>query len=65
MRHVLVTRRDGCLAQEELPSGPLSLCEREVLHLLAQGQTNREVARSLTVSVSTAKIHVEHILAKR
>ncbi len=35
-----------------------------MLQLLAQGQTNREIARRLTVSVSTIKIHVEHILAK-
>lgn len=42
----------------------LSPREREVLQLLAQGLTNREIARSLTVSASTIKIHVEHILAK-
>src|SRR6266704_583609 len=49
---------------EELPAGRLSAREREVLQLLTQGQTNREIARNLTVSVSTVKIHVEHILAK-
>lgn len=48
----------------ELPTIPLSPRELEVLQLLAQGQTNREIARALTVSVSTIKIHVEHILAK-
>jgi DNA-binding NarL/FixJ family response regulator len=42
----------------------LSPREREVLQLLAQGLTNREIARVLTVSASTIKIHVEHILAK-
>ncbi len=50
--------------QEELPSGRLSPRERQVLQLLARGQTNREIAGNLTVSVSTVKIHVEHILAK-
>ena len=50
--------------QEELLPGLLSPREREVLQLLAQGQTNREIARKLIVSVSTVKIHVEHILAK-
>src|SRR2546423_1526582 len=50
--------------QEELPPGRLSPREREVLELLTKGQTNREIARKLTVSVSTVKIHVEHILAK-
>ena len=41
----------------------LSPREREVLQLLAQGKTNRQIAHVLTVSVSTGKIHVEHILA--
>lgn len=50
--------------QEELPAGRLSLREREVLQLLTQGQTNREIAGNLTLSVSTVKIHVVHILAK-
>jgi len=50
--------------QANLPSVQLSPREREVLQLLAQGQTNREIARTLTVSASTIKIHVEHILAK-
>jgi ATP/maltotriose-dependent transcriptional regulator MalT len=35
-----------------------------VLGLVKQGQTNREIARNLTVSVSTVKIHVEYILSK-
>jgi DNA-binding NarL/FixJ family response regulator len=51
-------------SREGLPPGRLSPREREVLELLAKGQTNREIARKLTVSVSTVKIHVEHILAK-
>lgn len=50
--------------QSELPPVQLSPREHEVLQLLAQGQTNRQIARALTVSVSTIKIHVEHILAK-
>jgi len=49
---------------EELPPGRLSPREREVLQLLTQGQTNREIAQNLIVSVSTVKSHVEHILAK-
>lgn len=49
---------------EELPLEQLSQRELEVLQLLTQGQTNREIARNLIVSVSTVKNHVEHILAK-
>lgn len=50
--------------QEEQPPGRLSPRECEVLQLLTQGQTNREIAGNLTLSVSTVKIHVVHILAK-
>ena len=46
------------------PSGPLSAREREVVRLLARGHTNREIAELLTITASTVKIHVEHILAK-
>jgi DNA-binding NarL/FixJ family response regulator len=42
----------------------LTMREREVLRLLAQGQTNREIASVLVVSVGTVKVHVEHIIAK-
>jgi DNA-binding NarL/FixJ family response regulator len=39
--------------QEEVPTDRLSQREREVLQLLSQGQTNREIAQNLFVSVST------------
>jgi DNA-binding NarL/FixJ family response regulator len=38
--------------------------EREVLALLADGQSNREIAKTLTVSEKTVKTHVSAILAK-
>ena len=50
--------------QAHLSTVQLTPREREVLQLLTQGLTNREIARTLTVSASTVKIHVEHILAK-
>jgi DNA-binding NarL/FixJ family response regulator len=62
--HLLEGLASETPSQEELPAGRLSPREREVLQLLTQGQTNREIAQKLTVSVSTVKIHVEHILAK-
>jgi DNA-binding NarL/FixJ family response regulator len=43
---------------------PLTPRELEILHLVAQGQTNREIATRLIVAVGTIKIHVEHILGK-
>jgi DNA-binding CsgD family transcriptional regulator len=38
--------------------------EREVLVLLAQGATNREIAERLVITEKTASVHVSHILAK-
>jgi DNA-binding NarL/FixJ family response regulator len=49
---------------DELPAVPLTPREAEVLGLLAQGLTNREIAGQLFVSVGTVKVHVERILAK-
>ena len=44
-------------AQDE-PGDPLSAREREVLLLIAQGRTNREIAQSLFVTQHTVKYHV-------
>ena len=38
--------------------------EREVLTLLAAGQTNRAIAESLFISESTASVHVSNIIGK-
>lgn len=38
--------------------------ERQVLSLLVQGLTNPEIAARLTISRSTAKVHVSNILSK-
>ncbi len=38
--------------------------EREVLQLIAEGHTNREVARLLTLSVKTVDVHRAHIKEK-
>lgn len=38
--------------------------EREVFGLLVQGATNREIARALFITETTAKLHLRHIYAK-
>ena len=43
---------------------PLSERELEVLHLLAAGASNEEIAEHLVIAVGTAKRHVSNILAK-
>jgi DNA-binding NarL/FixJ family response regulator len=56
----LVTARPG----DSRGIGALTGREREVLALLADGRSNREIARMLTVSEKTVKTHVSAILAK-
>jgi len=46
----------------ELPA--LTAREREVLALLAQGASNKAIARALSVSVHTAKFHVASVTEK-
>ena len=52
------------LAKSELPPDPLTPREREVLQLVAEGKTTREVAGVLGISVKTAESHRTHILRK-
>jgi NarL family two-component system response regulator LiaR len=54
------------LHKVQTPSTLESLTEREmeVLRLLVQGQSNKEIARHLQVVEDTVKTHIRHILAK-
>ena len=54
---------EGAGAAPGLLSG-LTAREREVLRLLAQGSSNREIAAELFIAPKTASVHVSNILAK-
>ena len=49
---------------EPTDSGPLTKRELDVLRLVSRGSSNKEVARSLNVSVSTVKAHMHSVLTK-
>jgi DNA-binding NarL/FixJ family response regulator len=53
-------------AVDEPEPSPLGLTprEHEVLLLVAEGQTNREIGEQLFMSEKTASVHVSRILAK-
>ena len=60
-------RVTGALATPRIPVDvevPLTQRESEVLHQLAYGLTNKEIAQALNISYETVKEHVQHILRK-
>lgn len=55
------------LLREPDPQGPLATLssrEREILALVAQGRSNKEIARHLVISAATVKNHMHSILQK-
>ncbi|WP_306960787.1 response regulator transcription factor [Arthrobacter bambusae] len=63
---VLRHRADSALVTERRmdPFRGLTRREVDVLHLVADGKTNAEIAQLLWVSTSTVSKHVEHLLQK-
>lgn len=62
-------RRVWALAQVagDRPGGnsiPLTPREHEIMRLIDQGMSNKDIARHLGIGVATAKSHVHHILEK-
>jgi two-component system nitrate/nitrite response regulator NarL len=60
-------RRVAALAEAHQPNGggpPLTSREIEVLHLVAQGLSNKQIARMLSLQLPTVKNHVHRILQK-
>lgn len=58
------TVEPGQAAQESSGLELLSAREREVLALIALGDSNKLIARKLDIAETTVKIHVQHILRK-
>lgn len=52
------------MSQQSTPAGSLTPREREVLQLVARGQSNREIASTLYISENTVKNHIRNILEK-
>jgi DNA-binding NarL/FixJ family response regulator len=58
---------DGYLRSESLeavPAQTLSAREREIVQLLAEGNSNKDIARALNISVKTAETHRSNVMRK-
>lgn len=75
LKKTAIVRKDLRHTSAHIPAGfiqrvvpqvmaDLSERELEVLYFLSQGQTNKEIAAELTVSVNTIKKHVQSIFTK-
>jgi DNA-binding NarL/FixJ family response regulator len=52
------------LAKADVPPDPLTSREREVLQLVAEGKSTKEVAQLLGISFKTAESHRTRIMKK-
>ncbi len=52
------------MAPDPAAASPLTARERDVLAEIAQGRSNREIARTLSLSEKTVKTHVSNVLMK-
>lgn len=53
-----------CQGKHKIPSDPLTPREREVIKLVAEGKTNKEIAHLLFVSIRTVEKHRANIMRK-
>lgn len=61
LRRIATARRG---AGPELPGLPLTRREFEILRLICDGLSNKDIARRLSISVGTTKSHVHNLLGK-
>src|SRR5258708_1672390 len=55
---------DAYLDKTDVPADPLTPRERQILQLIAEGNTTKEVARLLNISFKTAESHRNHVMKK-
>lgn len=55
---------ENCLAASEVQESTLADRERQVLQLVAEGKSNKEIADVLGISVKTAESHRAHLMEK-
>lgn len=55
---------DSRMTREEVPRSRLTRREREIVQLLAEGKSNKEIAVTLGISVKTAETHRANIMNK-
>ena len=65
-RKLMAAMRDTATDTGDKPEGMEGLTEREreVVRLVAQGRSNRDIAAEFVISEKTVKAHVSHALAK-
>src|SRR5467141_4661875 len=55
---------EAYLSKTELPADPLTSRERQVLQLVGEGKSTKDVASLLGISVKTAESHRSHLMQK-
>ena len=64
MTRALLQDLHSTLVEDEAPVEPLTPREMEVLRLIAEGHTNRQIAEVLSISVRTVESHRANLMSK-
>lgn len=64
LTNVLVASLRETRPAEDRDVQQLTRREQDILKLIAQGMTNKAIARKLSITESTVKVHVKHLLKK-